>query len=116
MNTFIEWMKMLMNKKGINQKKLAELLDVTESQISNWLNAKYIPRIQSIEKMLDNTGYRLEIVQDKETKETTEPEIEGDRWSWFWVCGECHGQISENAEVCPHCGWRLKWDGQTETD
>ena len=38
-------------------------------------------------------------------------EIEGDRWSWFYVCGDCHGQVDWHDERCKHCGRRLDWNG-----
>lgn len=40
----------------------------------------------------------------------TEIEIEGDgRSTWWYVCGECHGAVDYNAEVCPHCKAELDW-------
>lgn len=43
----------------------------------------------------------------------TIPEIEGDPGNgYWWVCGECHGQINWHQDPCPHCGWRLNWHGQ----
>ena len=38
------------------------------------------------------------------------PEIEGDRWNWFYVCSECHGAINWKEEVCPHCKRRINWN------
>lgn len=49
--------------------------------------------------------------QKQEQEHWTKPEIEGDRWSWFYVCGECHGQVNWHDPVCSHCGWRLDWNG-----
>ncbi|MCR5566185.1 MAG: hypothetical protein K6F61_04985 [Clostridiales bacterium] len=37
-------------------------------------------------------------------------EVEGDRWSWWYVCGDCHGAVEYHAEKCPHCGRRLTWE------
>lgn len=42
-------------------------------------------------------------------------EIEGDRWSWFYVCGECHRALSPEMKKCPGCGRRLIW-GTDETN
>ena len=53
----------------------------------------------------------LEKVQPAEDPErVTVPEIEGDRYGWFYVCGECHGQINWKDNICPHCGWRINWN------
>lgn len=32
---------------------------------------------------------------------------------WWYVCEECHGTLNEqkDREKCPHCGWRLNWEG-----
>lgn len=38
------------------------------------------------------------------------PEVEGDRWNWFYVCGECHGQINWKDKICKHCGREINWD------
>ena len=37
-------------------------------------------------------------------------EIEGDRWSWWYVCGECHGAVGKDDLDCPHCKRGLKWE------
>lgn len=36
-------------------------------------------------------------------------EIEGGGSSWFFVCGECHGQIDSKDRVCRHCGSLVSW-------
>ena len=38
-------------------------------------------------------------------------EIEGGGSSWWYVCGECHGQIDNHDSYCRHCGKRCEWDG-----
>lgn len=48
-----------------------------------------------------------------ERMEPTEPEIEGDRWTWFYVCGDCHTAISPVDKFCRQCGRPLKWDEMT---
>lgn len=47
----------------------------------------------------------------QDQKEWTIPEVEGDRWSWFYVCGECHGQINWHDQQCRHCGRWVNWNG-----
>ena len=46
----------------------------------------------------------------EDDQKPVEPEIEGDRWSWFYVCGECHGYVSTEDEYCRHCGREIKWN------
>lgn len=36
-------------------------------------------------------------------------ELEGGGSSWWWVCGECHGQISKGDRYCRHCGHEINW-------
>lgn len=36
--------------------------------------------------------------------------IEGDRWTWWYVCGECHTAINPGDEICRECKRKLKWD------
>ena len=38
-----------------------------------------------------------------------EPEIEGGGYSWFYVCGECHGSINSYDKYCRHCGREIDW-------
>ena len=45
-------------------------------------------------------------------QEKNVPEVAGDRWNWYWVCGECHGPVNWHEESCPHCGRRLDWNGE----
>jgi len=41
---------------------------------------------------------------------TAEVEIEGDKWTWWYVCGECHSAVNLRDEKCRECGRRLIWD------
>ena len=38
-----------------------------------------------------------------------EAEIEGDRYTWWYVCGECHGEIDYKEQPCRHCGTPVIW-------
>ena len=49
--------------------------------------------------------------QNKKEQDSVIVEIEGDRWSWFYVCGDCHGQVNWHEPVCSHCGRELNWNG-----
>ena len=37
-------------------------------------------------------------------------EFEGGGYTWFYVCGDCHGQIDERDAYCRHCGRKVKWE------
>ena len=37
-------------------------------------------------------------------------EIEGDRWTWWYVCEECHKSVNPQQEKCDGCGRRLIWE------
>ena len=44
------------------------------------------------------------------TKQIAKPaEVEGGGSTWFYVCGECHGQIDERDRFCRHCGNKIGW-------
>ena len=38
-------------------------------------------------------------------------DIEGDRWTWWYVCEECHGAVDWKDKTCPHCKSPLDWSG-----
>jgi len=58
-------LKEIMEKNGLNQLMLSELLGIRQSQISNWLNGKSLPGYYSIrvlcEKLKLNANDLLEI-------------------------------------------------------
>ena len=39
------------------------------------------------------------------------PEIDGDRYTWFYVCPECRAQIMWHQQICIHCKRRFNWHG-----
>lgn len=50
-------------------------------------------------------------VNNQEERVTT-VDIEGDPFNGYcYVCEECHGPVDWHEPVCPHCGWRLDWNG-----
>ena len=55
----------------------------------------------------------LELAEAEETiMEQAKPvpaEGEGDRWTWYYVCGECHTGIDTRDKYCRECGRRIKW-------
>lgn len=47
-----------------------------------------------------------------ENEKVTTVDVEGTPRNGYWyVCDECRGIVNWKEEVCPHCGWRLDWDG-----
>ena len=50
-------------------------------------------------------------ITNPEDLEPMEPEMEGAGYSWFYVCGDCHGAIDYRAEKCRHCGRPVRWEG-----
>ena len=46
----------------------------------------------------------------EERKEVTAPvEIEGGGMTWYYVCPECHGEVSIAQDRCEICGEWLLW-------
>lgn len=43
-------------------------------------------------------------------------EVEGDRWSWWYVCGDCHVAVEKDQKQCNCCGRRLTWDELSKSD
>lgn len=42
-------------------------------------------------------------------EEAVEPEVEGDRWNWWYVCGECHAAVIDGQKRCNGCGKPISW-------
>lgn len=47
---------------------------------------------------------------EMKVQEIVQAEVEGSAGWWWYVCGECHGQISRPDLYCRHCGRRIVWD------
>ena len=51
-------------------------------------------------------------IKKEEMEKVTTVDIEGDPHNGYWyVCEECHGPVDWKDQYCPHCGWRLNWNG-----
>ena len=51
-------------------------------------------------------------IKKEEMEKVTTVDLDGDPYNGYWyVCEECHGAVNWKDEVCPHCGWRLDWNG-----
>ena len=61
-----ENIKRYMEKKGINAKQLAEILDFPYTTVLSWVNAANYPRIDKIEQMADFFGVKKsDLIEDK---------------------------------------------------
>lgn len=56
-------------------------------------------------------GNNMEETNRKDQDSGMTPEIEGDRYGWFYVCPECHGILNWKDLICPSCGERINWNG-----
>lgn len=70
----VEWSKEVfarnlqtyMNRKGVNQKDLAEIVGVSCTAMNEWLKAKKYPRIDKIERLADYFGIlKSDLIEDK---------------------------------------------------
>ena len=59
------------------------------------------------EEDIDRLADALGLFADGE--QAAEPEIEGDRWNWWYVCPDCHCAIKTGETPCSHCGREIKW-------
>ena len=50
-----------------------------------------------------------ETAEAMERLEPKESQPEGGGRSWFYVCGECHGQIDPRDKFCRWCGHPIRW-------
>ena len=67
--------------------------------------------IDHIKTAIDVDPWAKEMAEDLLSRDKPmSPEIEGDRYSWWYVCSECHGAINLNDKFCHECGRRQKWD------
>lgn len=48
--------------------------------------------------------------EQEEKKEVAKVDIDGDRWSWYYVCSECRCPVNWKQEKCLCCGRRLDWN------
>lgn len=64
---------------------------------------------QQVDVYFKNTMHDKSICESDPT-EPVEYDTEGSRYSWFFVCGECHGNIDFKDSYCRHCGQKVKWD------
>ena len=88
---------MVLYKEEVKQMKAVIKLDVPDFQIGQPVTVYFRDTMQK-------KGY---CEPDREIP--IRPDTEGDR-SWFFVCGECHGEIGNRDSYCKHCGQKVLWD------
>lgn len=63
-------LKQYMNKKGITQKEMSEIVGVATSTLNDWMKAKKYPRIDKIEIMANYFGIlKSDLIEEKMTEE-----------------------------------------------
>lgn len=71
-------LRMYMDRRGISQKELSEVVGVSATAINDWANAKKYPRIDKIEVLADYFGIlKSDLIEDK-TKEQREVQEKND--------------------------------------
>lgn len=70
---FAKNMKYYMDKKGVNQTELAEIVGVSQPTVNEWLMGKKYPRINKIDRMADYFGIlKSDLIEDKKNNPTSE--------------------------------------------
>lgn len=65
-DTFARNIKYYLNERNMTQTELAKTLDYPEMTVSNWVNAKYYPRIDKIQEMADFLSInKSDLIEDK---------------------------------------------------
>lgn len=63
---FARNIKYYLNERDMTQTQLAKILDYPEMTVSNWVNAKYYPRIDKIQEMADFLSInKSDLIEDK---------------------------------------------------
>src|SRR5690625_6208062 len=63
---FSKKLKKLIEKRGIDQRILADYLGISVMSVSNWVNGNKYPRICNIQKMADYFGVKKsDLIEDK---------------------------------------------------
>ena len=112
MNNFREWLKGKLKVKGITQRKLSEITDIEEAEISRWMTGKLKPCLDSVIKVAKALDCHVEFVpNDKEESEETETIPTGDLFDLLHICVSCGGKVIHSNNYCPNCGKKIKkWE------
>lgn len=72
---FAKNLKYYMERKGISQKELAEIVGVSAPALNDWIKAKKYPRIDKIEMLSDFFGcLKSDLIEEKQ-KQSAESEL-----------------------------------------
>jgi len=63
MNDFGTWLKTTRKSKGINQRKLSRMTNISQGTICNYEHGKYEPSLYTMNQITKALGYRVEIVR-----------------------------------------------------
>jgi len=61
---FIQVLKNEMKTRNLNQLELSGILNIRQSQISNWINGKSLPGYSSLQALKNKLGVRVETFFD----------------------------------------------------
>lgn len=69
---------LLREEKGLTQKELAKILDVSDKAVSKWENGQSIPRMETLEKIADVLGVSIEALLSDDNTETERYRVKRD--------------------------------------
>ena len=61
--------------------------------------------IETAKKYAHDLDDAAELLKEQEPVEC---ELEGGGTTWWYVCGDCHGEIDNRDSYCKHCGRKVK--------
>ena len=61
--------------------------------------------------MEDRDTWKREALEQLRKTASAEPDIEGSRFHYFYVCGNCRSVINYRDSFCWNCGTPVDWDG-----
>ncbi len=56
MTYFSKKLSQIMQTRGLSQKQLAEMANVSQAAVSKWLNTDYLPKVKSVEPLAKSLG------------------------------------------------------------
>src|SRR5690625_7403346 len=79
---FSKNLKKLIEKRGIDQRILADYLGISEMSVSNWVNGNKYPRIGNIQKMADYLGVKKsDLIEDN----SDEKDVTSSKYNYYTV-------------------------------
>ena len=108
MINFEQWMRNVLQEKGITQRQMAEMTDTTTHDINGYLRGKCFPGWYKLNHIVEGMGYRLEIVPADKPKDPDEIET-------AYFAGYEYGYKQAVKEVIKHLKG-MKWYGGNKQD